>query len=341
MSNRKERNSSIELLRVMSILLIIISHCCTHGVIATSSGGGVNLKIAYFLSQGGDIGNIIFLLISGYFLVSSRFQIQKVKSLCIDTFFYSWVLLGVLFSFKQLQGIPMRTFISAIIPVYFGFNWFVCCYIMLYLCTPIINYILNLIPHRLYLYGLILGYVLGYVGPAIKFNTFFETGHNLITFIYVYSIGAYLRLHQGLFRKIRWVWVFALTFTLLIVSTVAMEYVSEWLYGELKNEVVKYFSPSISVPLAISVFCLFLRLNISSCLINKIASSTLAVYLIHDNQILRKILWTQIFHTTEYASLKAFPAIIIVEGCTVFAVCVLVDQGKKLLFEKIKTTIHR
>lgn len=60
----KKRNSSIELLKLISIILIVLSHAAASAPIATKNGGDLvllnSLKIT--ITNLGQIGNCIFLL---------------------------------------------------------------------------------------------------------------------------------------------------------------------------------------------------------------------------------------------------------------------------------------
>lgn len=60
----KKRNSSIELLKLISIILIVLSHAAASAPIATKMGGDLvllnSLKIT--ITNLGQIGNCIFLL---------------------------------------------------------------------------------------------------------------------------------------------------------------------------------------------------------------------------------------------------------------------------------------
>ena len=77
----KKRNSSIELLKIIAIILIIIQHSCP--VYGNVSGGGyINIKYATtniqqliisILSCLGEIGNIIFIMCSSWFLLEKKF----------------------------------------------------------------------------------------------------------------------------------------------------------------------------------------------------------------------------------------------------------------------------
>ena len=70
----KKRNSSIELLKLISIILIVLSHAAASAPIATKNGGGDlvllnSLKIT--ITNLGQIGNCIFFVSSVWFLLES------------------------------------------------------------------------------------------------------------------------------------------------------------------------------------------------------------------------------------------------------------------------------
>lgn len=71
----KTRNSSIELLRIISMLMIILSHCCIHGLDSLSSKYFINnfFTTVFFL---GNLGVIIFMLITGYYTIESKFKLN-------------------------------------------------------------------------------------------------------------------------------------------------------------------------------------------------------------------------------------------------------------------------
>lgn len=73
---------------------------------------------------------------------------------------------------------------------------------------------------------------------------------------------------------------------------------------------------------------------VHNAFINTAAASTLGVYLLHDNPTIRKVLWSQLLHTTSYAEspFLVFHALLAVIG--IFLVCVAIDKVRILLVEK-------
>ena len=78
--SKKRRNSSIELLKIIALMLIAISHSVPgYGNIESSTYVDMNiasndiLKIVYVILMSlGQIGNVIFIISSAYFLIDSK-----------------------------------------------------------------------------------------------------------------------------------------------------------------------------------------------------------------------------------------------------------------------------
>ena len=130
------RNSSFELLRIIAMLMIIGHHFVVHGGFLDAST--VNSWILTFLEFGGKFGVIIYLLISGYFMVTSKFTFRKLLKLWCQVWFYS-VLLYVLSIFLPNFHFSARGLVTALFPVLMVEWWFVTYYIFLYLLSPFIN----------------------------------------------------------------------------------------------------------------------------------------------------------------------------------------------------------
>ncbi len=71
--NSTPRNSSIELLRIITMFMIVSCHFATHGGFSFNPQ---TLSIPRFwwnvLEMGGNFGVDVFVLISGYFLINSK-----------------------------------------------------------------------------------------------------------------------------------------------------------------------------------------------------------------------------------------------------------------------------
>ena len=97
------RNSNIELLRIISMLLILGYHMITNGLVKPSyliweTGSVFNKIVALFFFPAGRIGVMLFFMITGYFLILK--DKCSPKKIVIKTLFYCF-LLNIFFVFFQ------------------------------------------------------------------------------------------------------------------------------------------------------------------------------------------------------------------------------------------------
>ena len=59
--------------------------------------------------------------------------------------------------------------------------------------------------------------------------------------------------------------------------------------------------------------------------INKIAAATLGIYLIHDNPMIREIIWNKIYPNTDYFISDSFLLVLIIKTIIVYIICLLAE----------------
>lgn len=130
MKNKVVRNSNIELLRLIAIIGIIISHFCVHQSYPKLSFNSMNIN--YFFTetmQLGSIANHLFIIIAGYFLASKKINYKKIISLILEMLFYS-ISIGIFIIIINGADITLKSGIKMLFPIFWG-NWFLIYYIIL------------------------------------------------------------------------------------------------------------------------------------------------------------------------------------------------------------------
>ena len=88
----KSRNSNIEVIRILAMVFIIMSHYSLYQVLQYSDFPLGGIRYGLELTHLGNIGVILFTLISGYFLISkNNIKLRQISKISIQTFFYSIV----------------------------------------------------------------------------------------------------------------------------------------------------------------------------------------------------------------------------------------------------------
>ena len=148
---KNQRQSNIELLRIVAMLMIIAHHVAVHSGFAFPSGSiSFNRLWIQFIQMGGKIGVNIFVLISGYFLVrADGVKTNKVIKLWLQIFTYSIITFFVIV-FVSPQSFSIRALIENALPITYYKWWFVSAYFVLYLLSPYINKLLNSLDKKSY-----------------------------------------------------------------------------------------------------------------------------------------------------------------------------------------------
>lgn len=89
--DNNHRDMRFELLRIVSIYIIILHHLILHVAINEYVGINVNSVISQLYLIGGKVGVNIFLLISGYFGVKGEFRPSKALKIELQVLFYTVV----------------------------------------------------------------------------------------------------------------------------------------------------------------------------------------------------------------------------------------------------------
>ena len=330
------RDSSMELLRIISMIMIVFYHFAVHGGFSF----GTTLSISHlwynFILMGGKIGVNIFVLISGYFLIntSKTFDIIKIIKFIGQVFFYS-VGIFVICSVTGVIDWSMKSLIKAMFPITFSQWWFTSAYFVLYLLHPYLNRLLCSIEKPTYQRLLLLLVVCWSIIPTFTTSSF--QSNPLLWFVTLYSIAGYIRLY-GLNMKYATKHYFmcylicsAITYSSSIIFTVLG---SKW---DLFSQYTTYFYGQEKLTTLSISLCLFmcfstLKMNYHKW-INTMASATFGVYLIHDNSIVRKLLWLDWFRNAEYQDSLLLIPYSIFTVATVYIVCSAVDLLRQYIVE--------
>lgn len=284
MTEKINRNSSFELLRIIAQYMIVVYHILLFCFI--NNGTSINPIIHKSICIPLHIGVILYVLISGYFGI--RFSLKSVFRIVANLFVYGLIFALIShFCFGDKFG-PSKIFFISNSPF-----WFVNVYLMLYFLSPLLNKLkIGLtFTNRIILLA-ILVWISCYIG-LLGFDKSLALGKNLIHFTLIYFIGDTLSLYRDRINKTPLLYVIFLYFVINLFSIAIYITMpsSEFVYSIAFN----YNSPLL-IANAICFFIPFMRIEFYSRSINYIATSCLAIYLIHFANLFMQ-------HPIKYASL--------------------------------------
>lgn len=333
------RNSSLELLRIISMIMIVFYHYACHGGFEWSTNELTVPHFWYnFISMGGKVGVDVFVLISGFFLIDSRvtlFNFSKVIKLWGEIFFYALTILILSWIFG-LSDLSIKSIIIACFPITIRTWWFASTYLVLYVLHPFLNKFLNRIDKKVYQKYLVIIIIMWSVIPTFTTREF--EGNNLIWFITLYSISGYIRKYDlnAKFNKNGYLMFFILFSFLTYVSSIVLTIMgSKWsVFGDYSTYFYGYEKLSVLL-ISITLFMYFKSMEVkNNKLINIIASATFGVYLISDNYTIQKFLWNDLFKNSQFQHSSLLIIHSIVAVSLVYIICTVIDLVRQATIEK-------
>ena len=334
----KKRQSNIELLRIVSMMLVLLCHYMPtryNGVFSPAfvpygcnplSTDLLNTITNLELRSLSIVCTHCFILISGYFGI--RFKIKSLVNLLFQMLF--WCIVCIIIAVLlvgNLSPIPsIKTFITSII-----YGWFPVGYIILFFVSPILNSFINSCSEKELGKYIIYFYLLSTIGGYILGFSDFQTGMSALSMCGLYLIGAYLRTTtlKAFSLKAKYDLLIYLMLGFMMVAINLM-----LLYLRIYTSPYGYLNPVVIV-MAIYLFLFFKKIDIgSNKIINFFSASAFSIYLFHYNiyiggnisQIWRDINTHFGIFSSIFAGALSFIAI--------YLLCTLIDQIRIVIFNK-------
>ena len=336
-----KREANIDLLRIVAIIMVITIHCFGYSGMTTNPNINIcNRLLVRFFDSFILCANVIFILISGYYLIDKKMNLKKIFCLWGKTILYSVMYFMI---FMALGKKPPKY--ESLLPILSGQYWFISCYIVLYIISPIINKAFNKLTQNQIKYLLIILLIL--IGIIqIVFDPAEILYGNLFGMILIYLIGGYIKKYitvegnklviKSILIAIIFSIIYIILHTLLMLSTDTIELKNFLgkIYAKFRN-----FNNILLIFIGICIFMKFKKVNIKSKKLSKILAfitpSVFSIYILHENINLRGNLWSQL-EILNYSNSWLLIPYALLMVFLVFTVCLLIDLLRRGLFYFIK-----
>lgn len=343
---KNNRNSSLELLRIICMIFIILYHYVIHGimVIDIQHMSTFNGILTCIMLTGGRLSCDVFVLITGYFLIKQKFNVKRILKLIIKLCIYSVSIYIILRCFN-LVDTDTKTLKEQLLSMVYG-NWFVVHYVIIYILSPFLNKMINCLDKVSHFRLICILILVWSIIPT--FTEFTWSFSSIDAFLVMYIIGAYIRLYSigNKDNKLN-ILILSIGLVLLTIISVFMSYKM----SPFQNAKDFFWNLNnlFMVIVAIYLFKVFQNMEFVNRPINYIAGSVLGIYLIHDNNILRPIIWFKIYNNMKYINSNYYIFNVIIKLVCIFIACLIIDKIvtkildftvykliDKLKFEKLK-----
>lgn len=325
MSEKRDRCSNFELLRIVGMVSILCGHYVTKGGMVYSDSC-IAQKVSLIFWGGGKLGVSVFALITGYFATGKE-QKNKIIKIWTELLFFSLISLLLYIVFDN-EAINFKMVVQTFLQVSMETWWYMSIYIFILALAPFIYKIISTLSKEEYcrlLQILLVGFT---VIPTFiyKANPYFS---NLGWLIVLYILGYYLNKYDVQFNPY-----------LSLIISICLIWISELVFERYENIETNYFVYMYRAPMlvaAVSLVLIFKKIKMNkSQLLNKIASGILGVYLLHDGLFLRTH-WYKFIRTEKVYGSWLFVMQMIVNALLLFALGWMVDCVFKFLYSAIQS----
>lgn len=322
---KTQRDSNVELLRVVAMTMIIALHqVVASNALANLTGGSMN----YYLTHGVESVCIsavnCFVLISGYFMIeATEAPLKKCMHLLIDVAFWGLLGIGCTFLFWR-EPVSVKSVILVAVPYIKGGRWFVRDYIILMLLSPFLNSCLRQLSKRSYQVLLLILLLQFSVWPSFFPNPPIDDyGYSCVHFVQLYAIAGYLRLHLKKMPKpavcMASYWVSTLLTFISAIFGIRYAYGYNYLFA---------------IVAAVSLFLFFRGITLRSIGINKLAASSFDVFVIHTSSFFASLIYIRLFHADLAIYGASLPYLIGLVVCppVFYLFCATLSAAKQWVF---------
>lgn len=283
------------------------------------------------MAGGGKIGVVIFFSISAWFFLDKeqtiKSNLRRVWIMERELLFWSLILMAFYLAFDRAD-LDMKLMIRSFAPMSTGIWWYATAYAIFLALLPFLSKGLKALGREYHL--ALAATVLGIWGLQSFIPGLQSLSDNFFGFIYMFILISAYKWYMKPFSTRR-VWLIigiGLGFFLLYTAMSAT-------LSLMGHNMGIFITGSWRLPVIMvgfGMFLLFDRVTFHSRIINRIAQSAFAVYLITDYAASEKLLWVRLFNLQDL--LQQPLAILRILGIllAIYAVCTLLDFIRQALF---------
>ena len=333
-ANREgQRNSSIELLRIIAMFMILMHHFVVHNGYDELNLplGPERIFFQLVMAGGGKVGVVIFFSISAWFFLDReqtiKSNLKRVWIMERELLFWSLALMMFYLVFDRADLGP-KLMVRSLVPLSTGIWWYATAYAIFLMLLPFLSKGLKVLSREYHLAlaatVLVIWGLTSFIPGMIGINDGF------FGFIYLFILISAYKWYMEPFTT-RQVWLmigtglgFFLLYTCASITLSLLGYdMGIYITGDWKLPVIM---------VGFGMFLLFGRVTFHNRAINQIAQSAFAVYLITDYAASEKLLWARLFSLQDlyqqpFAILQILGILL-----AIYAVCTLIDFIRQALF---------
>ena len=339
----KNRKYGIDLLRIITMFMIVVLHVFWHGGILSSEKlyfGSEKYNIIWIIEIICYVAVNCYALISGFVGVNSKTKYSNIVLLWLRVAFYSILLYLLACKFGIIEY-DYNTFITFCFPVLNSKYWYFTAYFVLFFFMPILNAGLQNLEYKQLRNAVILIIIVTCILPFIYAGDVFhfKKGYSFVWLLVLYIIGGFIGKYNLniKFSKVLMLLLFVLCVALEFGSLYFTNYMNLKGVEKFKYSLVSYMSPTMLLS-GIALVILFSKLELRFLrkIISFLSPLCFSVYVIHEHEVFNKRFIVGRSATfLNYSTLKMLLYIIITD-IAIFVGCIFIDYFRELIFKKLE-----
>lgn len=340
-NEKKCRNESLDLLRVVSMVFVICIHYVGWGGIASAKNVGIfNLAFSGGIAVACNCAVNCFYMLSGYFISgneNTKKTRKKILKVWVPTFIYS-VSIPIILCILGYIKLSIKDTAMLFFPFMGNQYWFSTCFIAVTLLMPFIGPALVRLDDNQLKYLVCVIVLIDCVQPMLGYNAFSNIGYGLLHALTMYILGYFIR-RINIHPKS----IYCLLIFMMCIIIIGLLSILSIKIGGDRNRTIADYNSILMVIQSVSVFIFFTNLTIKKIRFSNITPYVFGVYLLNDNQYARNFLWQNVFHCSDfyYSKVLPFHFLIVTVSFLIFGLSVewvriniwklLKKKGKKIL----------
>ncbi len=333
------RNYGIDLIKIVSMIMIVLLHVLGQGgILSNSIPGTLNYSFVWLLEISSYCAVNCYGMISGYLYkpdTKKIIRIDKPFGLWLQIAFYT-ISITAIFDVFNITEVTKSDWRIAFTPIMHAQYWYMTAYFGLYILMPVLNIIIDNISKKDAIRVFTMFITLCSILPTV-FNEdpfIFREGYSMLWLCILYVTGGLIRKFNIAEKYSRKSLLLIYLLMIAIMWVVKLQHTMKW-SGYLLN----YTSPTM-IFAAISLVLLFSKIAITGDHAKKtvtwFSTTTLGVYLIHVNQMVFINIIGGMSEKWAHDSLFILIMKIVIAVGIIYIAASLTEYLRIVLFKKLK-----
>ena len=336
----RKRDSNIELLRIVSMILVLVTHAA---YVSTDPPSQSDISICLGSSfMRAIVESLSEVCVNSFVLISGWFGIRSNKNRLFEFLFQVFFISFFVYVIMRMSGLTKAMNIYEWIDVLmfkFGSYWFVRSYLILYLFAPVLNSFVEYYKKEQLRYFLLFFFLIQTIYGFYNSSGWFSSGYSPLSFMGLYMLARYMRLYPNIFVKFN-KYVDIAIYIVLSLITAAISLSLTYYCGRGGTILFLYSSPLVIVS-SIYFFLFFTKMSFQRLFVNWISVSCFAVYLVHCSPSIFQPYY--ICRIREWYTTESSFFFVVYTACLIlffFTISIFIDKIRIVIWKKMSGLIQ-